>query len=303
MNPQPPPTVSPASHSYQQQQYDQQRSHESSPNDPNDEYSEKDAYQRNQNQNLRLNPGNGRSHDSVISHPFSPKASSPPSPSSSISAARHDRSAPEIQQSPPANVSYPPKAHIDPEKQAFSPQSPRSPARVSSSNPDVTAILYDSGEYNEKGPEDKAVQLLLYLSGPCAILSLIITLWTFVSLLFIAILLSPFRLFTKRTPLGSQITTFLAPPLNLQLHLIYSYSSSTDYSPPLLVVIHLFSPIVAMGVAVAAWTAAFFWFFSAILGDPAGQDGHNDGRDSILGVRNWWDRWLSRALRLHPDPL
>jgi hypothetical protein len=65
----------------------------------------------------------------------------------------------------------------------------------------------------------------------------------------------------------------------------------------MLVVVNLFAPVVATGVAIAAWTAAFFWFFSAILGDPAGQDGHNDGRDSILGVRNWWDRWLSRALR------
>lgn len=65
----------------------------------------------------------------------------------------------------------------------------------------------------------------------------------------------------------------------------------------MLVVVHLFAPIVAMGVAIAACTAAFFWFFSAILGDPAGQDGRNDGKETLLGVRNWWDRWLSRALR------
>jgi hypothetical protein len=90
---------------------------------------------------------------------------------------------------------------------------------------------------------------------------------------------------------------FLSPPLNLQLHLIYSHSAATEYSPAMLVVVHLFAPIVAMGVAIAACTAAFFWFFSAILGDPAGQDGHNDGKETLLGVRNWWDRWLSRALR------
>jgi hypothetical protein len=85
--------------------------------------------------------------------------------------------------------------------------------------------------------------------------------------------------------------------LNWQLHLIYSHAASTDYSPSMLVVVHLFSPVIAIGVAISAWTAAFFWFFSAILGDPAGQDGHNDGKESILGVRNWWERWLSRALR------
>ncbi|PSN61228.1 hypothetical protein BS50DRAFT_578615, partial [Corynespora cassiicola Philippines] len=114
--------------------------------------------------------------------------------------------------------------------------------------------------------------------------------------ILIALMLAPLAIFSKRPPLADQIKTFLAPPLNLQLHLVYSYSSATDYSPPMLVVIHLFSPAVAVGVAIAAWVAACFWFFSAILGDPAGQDGHNDGKDSILGVRNWWDRWLSRGL-------
>ena len=136
----------------------------------------------------------------------------------------------------------------------------------------------------------------LFLSLPCALLSFLVMLWTMVALL-IALLLQPFRLFSSRSTLPTQLTTFLAPPLNLQLHLIYSFSASTEYSAPMLVIVQLFSPFVAVGVAIAAWTAAFFWFFSAILGDPAGQDGHNDGKESILGVRNWWDRWLSRALR------
>ena len=109
--------------------------------------------------------------------------------------------------------------------------------------------------------------------------------------------MQPLRLCTTRQTLASQITAFLSPPLNLQLHLVYSHSAATQYSPAMLVVVHLFAPVVAVGVAIASWTAAFFWFFSLILGDPAGQDGHNDGRDSILGVRGWWERWLSRALR------
>ena len=79
--------------------------------------------------------------------------------------------------------------------------------------------------------------------------------------------------------------------------MVYSHDSTTGYSAPMLVVIHLFSPLVAFGVAIAAWTAAGFWFFSCILGDPGGHDGHNDGRESIVGVRNYWERWLSRGLR------
>jgi hypothetical protein len=135
-----------------------------------------------------------------------------------------------------------------------------------------------------------------YLSGPCAMLSTAITLWTF-GALFVSLLLAPLRFCTTRPSLSTQLTTFLVPALNLQLHLVYSHNASTDYSAPMLVVIHLFSPVVAFGVAIAAWTAAGFWFFSSILGDPGGHDGHNDGKESILGVRSWWERWLSRALR------
>ena len=135
-----------------------------------------------------------------------------------------------------------------------------------------------------------------FLSGPCALLSIMIALWTAVALL-ISLVLAPLKFCTKRPSLSDQIRTFLAPALNLQLHLVYSHNASTEYSAPMLVVIHLFAPLIAFGVAIAAWTAAAFWFFSSILGDPGGHDGHNDGKESILGVRNWWERWLSRALR------
>ena len=110
-------------------------------------------------------------------------------------------------------------------------------------------------------------------------------------------LLQPLRLCSKQPPFRDQLVSFLAPSLDLQLHLIYSSHPPTTYNAPLLLLIHILSPIAAMGVAVASWTAGCFWFFSAILGDPAGQDGHNDGRTTVLGVRNWWERWLSRALR------
>jgi hypothetical protein len=127
-------------------------------------------------------------------------------------------------------------------------------------------------------------------------LSVAITLWTFVALL-VSLALVPLKFCTSRPPLSTQLSTFLAPALNLQLHLVYSHNSSQDYNASMLVVIHLFSPVIAFGVAIAAWTAAAFWFFSSILGDPGGHDGHNDGKESILGVRKWWEQWLSRGLR------
>lgn len=68
----------------------------------------------------------------------------------------------------------------------------------------------------------------------------------------------------------------------------------------MLILVNLLSPLISMGVAGAAWVAAAFWFFNAILGDPDGSDkpkGYNDGRASVLGLRSWWETWLRRPLR------
>src|SRR5690242_15450974 len=71
-------------------------------------YNEKYGYL--QHQDSRTERGskssNGRAHDSLISHPFSPKASYPPSPSSSISSTgdKQRRSSCEIRQVKPANI-------------------------------------------------------------------------------------------------------------------------------------------------------------------------------------------------------
>lgn len=51
-----------------------------------------------------------------------------------------------------------------------------------------------------------------------------------------------------------------------------------------------------MGVAVAAWTVAMYWVFAAIVGDPDGSEGGNDGVETVLGLRGWWERWLVRAM-------
>ncbi|KAF2272813.1 uncharacterized protein EI97DRAFT_196765 [Westerdykella ornata] len=204
---------------------------------------------------------------------------------------REHASIPDIERDAQLNLPHPPRAHLDPEKASY--LNPRQEP-----HPNVTHVVYGADEYPDKGPNERPLQLLLFLSGPCVVLSILVTLWTLLSLLT-AFVLHPLRLCsTARPSLTARLTSFLAPPLNLQLHLIYSLSYSTEYTLPMLILVLLFSPIVAIGVAVGAWTAACFWFFSAILGDPAGQDqGHNDGKDTLLGVRNWWDRWLSRGLK------
>jgi len=156
--------------------------------------------------------------------------------------------------------------------------------QIRSSNPDN----------REGAPERNALKILLYLSGPCALFSFTLLLWTLLAVV-ITVLLQPLRCCSFRPSFDEQLSGFLAPPLKLQLLLIYSPATSNRYKPSMLVLVHTFSVFVALGVALASWVAAFFWFFSAILGDPAGQDGHNDGRATVLGVRNWWERWLLRA--------
>ncbi|QDS73629.1 hypothetical protein FKW77_002120 [Venturia effusa] len=147
--------------------------------------------------------------------------------------------------------------------------------------------------------ESKAAIILLYLSIANPFVSSVILLYTIFALLAI-LLLQPFRLCAKSTTFGNQVIGFLAPTLRIQLAFIYFPDDSEVYNAPLLILINLLSPIISFGVAVAAWVAAAFWFFNAIVGDPDGSDkprGYNDGRASVIGVRKWWGRWLTRAVR------
>jgi hypothetical protein len=132
-------------------------------------YNEKEDYS--QQQPARAERGsktssNGRCRDSVISHPFSPKQSYPPSPCSSISSAGKGRHA-SIQeiQSPtldnsPQNLRRPPQAHLDPEKHGYGSQD-RHSHRHSGSARAANDAVYDQGQYHEKAPEEKAWQLLV----------------------------------------------------------------------------------------------------------------------------------------------
>jgi hypothetical protein len=125
----------------------------------------------------------------------------------------------------------------------------------------------------------------------------------------LSLLLAPFHLISAaKKSFRSQLIDLLAPPLRLQLYFIYSSVLSDEYgsySTPLLIVVNLFSPVVSVGVAISAWIAAVFWCYAVILGDPDGSDQprgsygkeYNDGKASVLLVRAWWKRWLTKALR------
>ena len=138
-------------------------------------YSEKDVYDGRQQYAPRSERGSkgsskSRAHDSVISYPRSPNVAtpSPPSPASSITSARKHRSVQSVAPSQDAidAVPQPPRAHVDPEKAEGS---PRRSSQPSASHADVTrqTIAYDVDDFDdEKGPEDKPVQLLVSRQSP-----------------------------------------------------------------------------------------------------------------------------------------
>ena len=65
----------------------------------------------------------------------------------------------------------------------------------------------------------------------------------------------------------------------------------------MLILLNLLSPVYAVAIALSACVAAMFWFYAAILGDPGGRDGKDDGRAAVMGVRGWWERWLERGIK------
>ena len=77
---------------------------------------------------------------------------------------------------------------------------------------------------------------------------------------------------------------FLAPPLHFQLRRIYSPYETEDNtqlsSVPMLIMINIFAPFVAIGVSTAAWVAAAFWLFAKILGNPNANENKDDERRS-----------------------
>lgn len=62
-----------------------------------------------------------------------------------------------------------------------------------------------------------------------------------------------------------------------------------------LIAVQVVSPMLSMGVAIAAWTAAPFWIFAIIIGNPDGTEGRDDGRAAVLAVRNRWEQFLLMA--------
>lgn len=192
----------------------------------------------------------------------------------------------------------------DPEKAAQSPSRQSRQSRDRHSRTHNTRIAYveeDDVDDTTLLQESKAVKILLFLAGPCALLSALNAFWTLISL-FITIMTQPVRLCARRPTFGQQLGGLVGPALNLQLRSIYTplpphADEDTSYRPGMLVLVMLLSPFLSMGMSLAAWVSAIFWLSSAVVGDPAGMDKRDDGRETVMALRNWWEKWLVGSMR------
>lgn len=199
----------------------------------------------------------------------------------------------------------------DPEKAFYSAQSPRSnrsprqslhPSRddaASATFSDVDSEI-DAGLALQ---EEKAMKILFFLSGPVFALSLLNLIWTLISLV-ITTLSQPVRLCARRITFGQQLASLLGPALNLQLKSIYTplpphANEDGVFHPGMLVFVHLVSPVLSIGVIVAAWVVAGYWLMAGIVGDPAGMDKRDDGKETVLGLRRWWENLMLKGINLN----
>jgi len=149
--------------------------------------------------------------------------------------------------------------------------------------------------------EQKALHILLFLSGPCVLLSSLHTAWACIALV-ITVLTQPIRLCAQRPSFDQQLGGLLGPTLNLQLRCIYTplpphANEDASYHVLMLVVVHMLSPFISLGMVLVAWVVAAFWVSSMVVGDPAGTDKRDDGRETVLTLRGWWECWLMKGVK------
>ena len=115
------------------------------------------------------------------------------------------------------------------------------------------------------------------------------------------VILTPLRMCQKEASFSTSLIRTVAPVFRHHLQMIYAPSVKNahtfDFSPSALVFVHFFSPILSVGVAFFSWIAAVFWLFALIMGNPDGTEKRDDGRATVIGVRNWWEKYFLNAIR------
>ncbi|CAL5869758.1 uncharacterized protein PFLUO_LOCUS3988 [Penicillium psychrofluorescens] len=173
---------------------------------------------------------------------------------------------------------------------------------------------------------EDALLMLFRLSIPVPVFSLAASLYTISAIIF-AVLISPLRLcpishYLRTTSFASQLCDLLSPALHIHERLVNlrppsnpPRSPSTQwihadqdpepdrdsheyYSVTGLILVLMLSVFGCLAILLSVWTAAFFWVFAMMLGNPDGTERRDDGRAAVLGVCKWWQTWLAKARKL-----
>ncbi|KAJ5805184.1 hypothetical protein N7474_011071 [Penicillium riverlandense] len=180
---------------------------------------------------------------------------------------------------------------------------------------------------------EDALLMLFRLSLPVPIFSLAAFLYTISAIVF-AVLISPLRLcpvshYLSTTSFASQLCDLLSPALHIHERLVnlgppsntarspstqwipenpdpeprgtvaLSPDSHEYYSVTGLMIVLMLSVFGCLAILLSVWTAAFFWIFAMMLGNPDGTERSDDGRAAVLGVCKWWQTWLGKARKSH----
>ncbi|KAB8235371.1 hypothetical protein ETB97_001636 [Aspergillus alliaceus] len=165
-----------------------------------------------------------------------------------------------------------------------------------------------------------ALLMLFRLSLPVPVFSFGASLYTVFGLLLV-LLVSPFRIcpcipYFRSTSFREQLCHLLVPQLHIHERLVRLrgasrsspaqsvYNDADDPSVPDLnehysimglILVLLLSSLLSIAFLLLVWTAAFFWVFAMVLGNPDGTERKDDGRAAVLGVCRWWHIWLRKV--------
>ncbi|KAE8349509.1 hypothetical protein BDV28DRAFT_141077 [Aspergillus coremiiformis] len=166
-----------------------------------------------------------------------------------------------------------------------------------------------------------ALLMLFRLSVPVPIFSFGASFYTVFGLLLVLVV-SPFRIcscipYFRSTSFRQQLCHLLVPQLHIHERLVRLRGASSRSSPTQavyndldgssvtdpsehfsilgLIAVLLLSSLLSIAFLLLVWTAAFFWVFAMVLGNPDGTERKDDGRAAVLGVCRWWHIWLRKA--------
>ncbi|KIV84159.1 hypothetical protein PV11_06129 [Exophiala sideris] len=164
-----------------------------------------------------------------------------------------------------------------------------------------TVLRYVQSDVDDENEgHDHALWILVWMSFLDPFHCIFSAMYTIFALLAFTFLF-PLRLCRGECSPSTTFVRMVAPVFRDHLQLIYAKSLSDahmfEFSPVCLVLIHLASPIISMGNAIAAWVVAIFWLFALIMGNPDGTERRDDGRATVLMLRDWWERCLLYAIR------